>query len=407
MKVRTTTVAVTAVLALSLAACGSKGSRSTSGADQDQLTIGVSMSLTGSLAREGLLTRSGYEFCQQVINGKGGIPVGDRKVKLNLVFQDDTSSPDTAAQLIDQYNDKGYKLVLSPYGSAATEAAAAVVERNGQVMVDSLGADDTIFEKGYRRTFGVLSPGSEYAASIVEALHDLAKPTPKTVIFLSADDGFSKSVTTGGEKAARGLGMTVLPTQFFPNGASDVSAALSKAKALHPDVIIGSVHFVEGVAIIKQSKELGVRPQGFGETVAPPTPDFPQTLNELAEGVLGSSQWVSSGKGSDKWFGTSADYATAYKAKFGEDAQYHAASASAACLALVMAVEKAHSLQPDAVRDALASLDTPSFFGPIKFDPTGKNVTKQMSVIQIQHGEAVPVWPADVAQKPLIWPGAA
>jgi branched-chain amino acid transport system substrate-binding protein len=407
MKVRTTTVAVAALLGLLLAGCGSKGSKSTSGGDQDQLTIGVSMSLTGSTAREGLLTRSGYEFCQQVVNDKGGIAVGDHKIKLNLVFQDDTSSPDTAAQLVDQFNDKGYKLILSPYGSAATEAAAAVVERNGQVMVDSLGADDKIFDKGYRRTFGVLTPGSEYAASIIQAIHDLAKPAPKTVIFLSADDGFSKTVTTGGEKAAHDVGMTVLPTQFFPNGASDVSAALAKAKALHPDVIIGSVHFVEGVAIIKQSKELGVQPQGFGETVAPPTPDFPKTLNQLAEGVLGSSQWVASGKGSDKWFGTSADYATAYKAKFNEEAQYHAASASGACLALVIAVEKAGTTEPDKVRDALAGLDEQTFFGPIKFDPTGKNVTKKMSVIQIQQGEAVPVWPAEVAQKPLIWPGAA
>lgn len=199
--------------------------------------------------------------------------------------------------------------------------------------------------------------------------------------------------------------MQVVATEYFPEGTSDVSASLTKVKPLHPDLIVGSAHFVEGVAIIKQSKELGVTPQGFGETVAPPTPDFPETLGRLAEGVLGSSQWVPSGKGADKWFGTAKDYAATYQARLGTQPQYHAASASAACLALVLAVEKAGSTDPGRVRDALASLDVPSFFGPIKFDLTGKNVTKQMAVIQIQGGRQVAVWPQEVAQKPLVWPG--
>src|SRR2546425_268364 len=80
----------------------------------------------------------------------------------------------------------------------ATSAAAAVIERNKQVMADSSGADDAIFSKGYRRTFAVLSPATSYAASMVQALYDLADPKPKTVAFISADDGFSKTVTKGG-----------------------------------------------------------------------------------------------------------------------------------------------------------------------------------------------------------------
>lgn len=392
---------VTALLLL--AGCGSKGEEPGT-VDGDTLRLGVSLSLTGKLAREGLLTRSGYQLCESVVNDKGGVPVGGRKLELDIQIQDDTSRPDTAAQIIDNFNDEGYQLILGPYGSAATEAAAAVVERNGQVMVDSLGADDKIFDKGYRRTFAVLSPGSQYAASIVSAIHDLAKPTPRTVAFLSADDGFSKTVTAGGVKAARKLGMRVVAEEYFPNGASDVSSTLTKIKPLRPDLVIGSVHFVEGVAIIKQSKELGIRPMAFGETVAPPTPDFPKTLGPLADGVLGSSQWVPSGAGEDKWFGDAGDYAATYQARFGEAAQYHAASATAACLAFVLAVEKAGSTEADAVRDALAALDAESFFGPITFDETGKNTTKQMSVIQIQDGKPVAVWPSDVATGKLRWP---
>ncbi len=407
---RTALVATTLAVALAVTACGSKGSRSAgSGAKNggsDTLAVGASMSLTGKLAREGELTKEGYSACQDVVNAKGGVSVGGKKLKLAIQYQDDTSTPDTAAQLVDQFNDKGVKFILSSYGSANTEAQAAVVERNGQLMLDSAGADDKIFSKGYKRTFAVLSPATEYAAAIVKAIGELATPKPKTIAFLSADDGFSKTVTVGGAAEAKNEGFTVLPTQFFPNGASDVSSALTKVKGARPDVIIGSVHVVEGIAIVKQAKELGIAPSGgFGETVAPPTPDFAKSLGALADGVLGSSQWTREVKGQDTYFGTAKDYASLIQSKFGHAPDYHDAEASAACLALLLGVQKAGSTDVDKVRDAVAGLDEQSFFGHIKFDETGQNTFKPMLVVQVQNGKPVTVWPKEAATSALIWPG--
>jgi branched-chain amino acid transport system substrate-binding protein len=398
---------VLAATVVATAGCGSKGAAGTGGSDSDTVVVGASLSLTGSLAREGQLTKEGYQLCQQKVNDAGGVDVGGTKMPLKIKYQDDTSEPDVAARLVDQFNDQGIKLILSSYGSANTEAQAAVIERNGQVMVDSAGADDQIFAQGYKRTFAVLSPASEYAASIIKAIDELADPRPKTVAFLSADDGFSKTGAEGGMAAAKEAGFEVLPVEYFPAGSTDVSSALTHVKGQHPDVIIGNVHLEEGVAIIKQSKELGITPMGFGETVAPPTPDFVKTLGQAAEGVLGSSQWTETTTGQDKYFGTAKDYAADIEEKFGHAPDYHDAEASAACLAMVLAVEKAGSTEPDAVRDALAGMDTESFFGTIKFDETGQNVYKPMSVIQIQDGKAVTVWPTDSAEADFIWPGTS
>ncbi len=398
--------AVITVGSVVMAGCGSKGEVQSQGAaSSGTLAIGASISLTGSLAREGELTKEGYQLCQDKVNAKGGVDVGGKKAQLDIQYQDDTSKPDVAAQLVDQFNDKGVKLILSSYGSANTEAQAAVIERNGQLMVDSAGADNKIFSKGYKRTFAVLSPATEYASSIVKAVNEFATPKPKSMVFLSADDGFSKTVTEGGIKTAKDLGFTVMDPQYFPNGTSDVSSALTKVKGGHPDVIIGSVHLVEGVAIVKQAKELGVTPAGFGESVAPPTPDFAKTLGAEAENVLGSSQWTDATTGQDKYFGTAKDYAKDIQARFGHAPDYHDAEASAACLALVLAVEKAGASDADKVRDALAGVDTTSFFGKIKFDATGQNVYKPMSVIQVQNGKAVTVWPKESAEAKMIWPG--
>jgi branched-chain amino acid transport system substrate-binding protein len=393
-------------LAMALAtACGKGGdSDEGGGLKGDKLQIGAALSLTGSLAKEGALTKQGYQLCQEKVNQRGGVKVGDKEAKLAISYSDDKSEPDTAARLIDKFNDDGIKLTLGPYGSPSTEAAAAAVERNGQVMVDSSGADDNIFTKGYKNTFAVLSPASDYVAVIVEAITSSANPKPKTVAMLSADDGFSATAAEGGVKAAEEAGLEVVAEESFPEHTTDVSSALTKVKGKNPDLILGSVHVEEGIAIVKQSAELGVQPQGFGETVAPPTPDFSKALGSSANGVVGSTQWTAEVKGRDEIFGTAQDYAADFKERFGDDAEYHSAEGAAACLALVLAVEDAGSADPDKVRDSLASLDTESFFGPIKFDDTGKNVTKPMSAIQIQNGKVTTIYPKDQAQAELQWP---
>ena len=393
-------------LAMALAtACGKGGdSDEGGGLKGDKLQIGAALSLTGSLAKEGALTKQGYQLCQEKVNQRGGVKVGDKEAKLAISYSDDKSEPDTAARLIDKFNDDGIKLTLGPYGSPSTEAAAAAVERNGQVMVDSSGADDNIFTKGYKNTFAVLSPASDYVAVIVEAITSSANPKPKTVAMLSADDGFSETAAEGGVKAAEEAGLDVVAEESFPEHTTDVSSALTKVKGKNPDLILGSVHVEEGIAIVKQSAELGVQPQGFGETVAPPTPDFSKALGSSANGVVGSTQWTAEVKGRDEIFGTAQDYAADFKERFGDDAEYHSAEGAAACLALVLTVEDAGSADPDKVRDSLASLDTESFFGPIKFDDTGKNVTKPMSAIQIQNGKVTTIYPKEQAQAELQWP---
>lgn len=402
---RVAAVSIIATCGLLITGCGSKGKASNDTATANgTLTVGAALPLTGQLAREGILTQEGYQLCEEKINAKGGIDVGGKKVKLNIKFQDDTSKPDVAAQLVDQFNDQGVSFILSSYGSAATEAQAAAVEKNGQVLLDSAGADDKIFEKGYKRTFAVLSPATEYTSSMVKAVAELANPKPKTVVFISADDGFSKTATQGGEATAKKLGLTVLPSQYVPNGTTDVSSALIAIKGQNPDVVFVSAHVVEGIAVVQQAKGLGVTPQAFGITVATPTPDFVKTLGAAANGVLGSSQWSPTTKGKDKFFGTAKDYAAAFQAKFNRAPDYHNAEATAACLTLALAIEKAGSTDTDKVRDAIAATDAETFFGKIKFTPEGKNLAKEMSVIQIQAGKVVTIWPKDSAEGKIIWP---
>src|SRR2546429_6824478 len=115
-------VVLGAVVALSAAACGGGGNTTTSGST---ITFAAPVSETGAFGQaEGLYTLQGYKFCVNTLNAKGGITFGGQSHQVSLVTQDDQSVAATSAQIVDQFNDQGRKLILSPYGSAATTADA-------------------------------------------------------------------------------------------------------------------------------------------------------------------------------------------------------------------------------------------------------------------------------------------
>jgi branched-chain amino acid transport system substrate-binding protein len=405
-------LAVGAVLGLATVACGGGGGGSTAGST---ITFAAPVSQTGAFGQaEGLYTLQGYKFCVQTLNAKGGISFGGQSHQVALVTQDDQSTAATSAQIVDGYNDKGYKLILSPYGSAGTLAVAPVVERNAQVMVDSNGADTAIFSHGYKDTFAVLSPSSTYVTTIIDALAALS-PAPKTIAVIAASDGFSQHAAQVGVQEAQAKGMTVLPSATAYTSSTkvnanvtDVSSALIAIKGTNPDVIIVSAHLNEAVAAVKQASEIGVKPKlGFAATVAPPTPAFISALGTSSEGVLGSTQWVPEISATDSLFGTAQQFLNNFTSTYGwspHQYPYQAADAAAACEALSLAIQKAGSTDPAKVRDALAGLQADTFYGRIQFDSTGMNTNKPMYVIQIQSAAFVTVYPSNLATKQAVWP---
>ena len=408
--------AMAAFAVLTAAACG--GGTSNNSSSGSTITFAAPVSQTGAFGQaEGLYTLQGYKFCVDTLNSKGGITFGGQSHQVKFVSQDDQSVAATSAQIVDQFNDQGDKLILSPYGSGGTLAVAPVVERNGQVMVDSNGADTAIFSHGYKNTFAVLSPSSTYVTTIIDSLAAL-NPAPKTVAVIAASDGFSQHAAEQGVKEAQGKGMTVVPspdaytskTKVTAN-TTDVSSALIALKGSNPDVIIISAHLNEAVAAVKQASELGVKPKlGYAATVAPPTPAFISALGKSSEGVLGSTQWVPEISASDSLFGNAHEFLTGFTSAFGYSQNqypYQAADAAAACEVLSLAIQKAGSADPSAVRTALAGLKADTFYGHVEFDSTGMNTNKPMYVIQIQKSAFITVYPSNLASKQATWPAIA
>jgi branched-chain amino acid transport system substrate-binding protein len=384
-------------VALLASACGSSATPAPS--IGSTLVIGSAISLTGSQSKEGNLAKQGYDLWLDWITQQGGITVNGVKHPVKLIYEDDQSKPDLSATLLEKLiTDEKAQFILGPYGSAATATDAVVAEKDGIPMVEANGAAQSIFNHGYKYTFGVLSPANKYLTGVLDMAATL-NPKPTTIAMLKANDNFSLEVAKAVEEYAPTKGMQVVFTKSYPAAAPDLTGLLSQVKPLNPDIILNSGHLAEAIAINKAAKDLNISAKIFAYSVGPSTPDFVNALGKDANYVYDGSQWTPQVKYSPSFYLSVSQYVQAYKSKYSSsDApDYHVAESTAACLALQKAIENAKSLDPAKVRDALASLDVTTFFGEIKFDSRGINTFKPMVVEQIQGGAHVTVFPTDVA----------
>src|SRR5207302_6741558 len=170
---------------------------------QGPVRIGASLSLTGTYAKLGKNQHEGYQLCQKDLNARGGL-LG-RKVE--FVVYDDQSLPPTGVRLYEKLiTEDKVDVVMGPYSSPVTEAAANVTEKYRKVMVSPLAATTSIFRKEPRRKYIVmmLTPAERY----FEGFIDIAvKRGLKTIAVINEDALFSKAAAAGAANLARAKGM--------------------------------------------------------------------------------------------------------------------------------------------------------------------------------------------------------
>ncbi len=390
MKLRLTAALGAFALCVSLAAPSAPVS-----ASDDTIVFGSPVSLTGNLTKEGHLTQEGYDLWKNYVNAHGGIKVGGKTYKVEIKYYDDESKNDTSAQLAERLIDQDHvNFLLGPYGSGTSFTVAQIAERKKIPMVEGNGAAEKIFNQGFKYTFGVLSPAKRYLEGILDMARS-EKPPAQTVAITAASDAFSQEVAAGAAAYATAHGMKVVYSNKYPDTATDVSSIISALKQTNPDVILNAGHLQDALLVQKGLKEQNVQAKAYGYSVGPDTPDFANSLGKDANDVFGGAQWSDAVKyhGSPGFYRSAREYAKAIDSTYHHRADYHNAESSAACLAFQYAIERAGSLDPAKVRDALAKLDVTTFYGILKFDSRGLNVYKPMVVNQIQNGRLTTVWP--------------
>ena len=386
------------------------GSAGSAGAGEF-ITLGAAVSETGKYSTNGKHTRNGYNLAIKRINEMGGINVGGKSYQLKVIYYDDESTPARGAQLAERLiKQDGIKYMLGPYSSGLTKAIAPVTEKYGIPMVEGNGASRSLFNKGYKYLFAVLSTSEQYLAEAVNLAAENAGKLGKsasdiTVALAMENDPFSQDIRAGVLDDAKRHGMKVVIDDKLPKDLSDMAATLTKVKALKPDLLIVSGHSKGAALAQRQSSDMKVDVPMLAMThceAAKVQDKFPGT----SDYTLCATQWASTMSYSDKWFGSASDYANTFRAEYEgyTVVPYQAAESTASVLVWADAFERAGSLDTDALRDALAATEMQTFYGNIKFAPTGQNVAKPMALRQIIGGKYKVVAPSKWAEIPVVFP---
>jgi branched-chain amino acid transport system substrate-binding protein len=353
---------------------------------QGPIRLGASLSLTGTYAKLGNYQHEGYKLCTKQLNDKGGL-LG-RKVE--FIVYDDQSAPATGVRLYEKLiTEDKVDAVMGPYSSPITEAVANVTEKYRKVMVSPLASTTSIFRKGRKYIFMVISPAEVYLEGLVDMA---AKRGLKSIAVLNEDTLFTKTAAQATAEMARKRGLQVVFQEAYPKGNQDFSAILTKVRASNPDVLAAATYFDDAVALTRQMRELNVNPKMFGVTVGGDLPEFHDLLKQNAEYVYGATQWDDALP-----YPGVKEFVAAYKQEFGREPVYHSAAGYAGCVVYAEAVKRAGSLEADRVRQQLLELETRTAFGNYKVDQDGFQTGHKMVMLQWQDGKKVIVWPDELA----------
>jgi branched-chain amino acid transport system substrate-binding protein len=304
----------------------------------DTIILGAAVSLTGKYSINGEHTKNGYELAVKRINELGGVKVGGKSYKFKIIYYDDESNSGRAAQLAERLiKQDGVKFMLGPYSSGLTKAIAPITEENKIPMVEANGASRSLFTKGYKYLFAVLSAANQYLEVAIDLAVEKNGGKPVRIAMAFEQDAFSQDVRLGVVDAAKRTGSEIIIDDKLPKELNDMAAILSKVKATKPDVLVVSGH--------SKGASLNYK---------------------------------------DKFFGTAAKFDKDFNAEYGYAPPYQAAESAAALLVYKDAFERANSFDKEKVRDALEETFMQTFYGNIKFSPQGQNIAKPMVLFQVR-----------------------
>jgi branched-chain amino acid transport system substrate-binding protein len=273
--------------------------------------------------------------------------------------------------------------MLGPYSSGLTKAIAPITEENKIPMVEANGASRSLFTKGYKYLFAVLSAANQYLEVAIDLAVEKNGGKPVKIAMAFEQDAFSQDVRLGVVDAAKRTGSKIIIDDKLPKELNDMAAILSKVKATKPDVLVVSGHGKGALTAIRQISEMKVDVPMLAMTHCDAT-KLAKQHGRKAEYALCAAQWHKSLSYKDKFFGTAAKFDKDFNAEYDYAPPYQAAESAAALLVWKDAFERANSFDKEKVRDALEETFMQTFYGNIAFSPQGQNIAKPMVLFQVR-----------------------
>jgi branched-chain amino acid transport system substrate-binding protein len=375
---------------------------------EDVIVLGATLSLSGKYAQDGANTKNGYELAVRKINDKGGVKIGGKSYRLALRYYNDESTPSRGMELAERLiKQDSVKFMLGPSGLGLTKAILPVVEKYKVPMIEADADARELYARDRRYLFAVASASEQYLTPVIELAVEyagaLGKSKERLKVALAMErDSLAREIRAGVLAAVTRHGMKVVIDDQLSPELNDMSVTLTKVQTLRPDLLLISGQEQGALTAVTQIEALKIDVPILAMTHCD-SAQLVEKLGDAAENVFCAHQWHRSLGYKDALFGAAEDFARHFEQTYKYAAPHQAASSAAAVHVFADALARAKSLDPEAVRDAIAETELETFYGPVKFDAAGRNIAKPMVVTQIQGGEYVVVAPAALAKgEPIV-----
>jgi branched-chain amino acid transport system substrate-binding protein len=378
------------------------GTQFSAASAEDVIKIGAPLPMTGPLAPEAVKQQQGYDLWAEQANKAGGISVGGKTYKVEIVYTDYQSNTPRAVQATEQLiTQNNVNFMFAPFGSGAAKAASTVSEKYKVPTVAATASSAQVYDQGYKYLFGTFTPNDTLTTPLTRIVKAKA-PDVKKVAILARNDLFPLAIAQEMEKSAKANGIEVVYSEKYAIGTLDHSAALSQIKSLSPQWIFITGYVNDLLLVRKQMVDQQMKAPVVTMIAGPAYRDFIDSAGKSAENLTSASWWhpAEDYQGKDI-FGSTTNFVKLFHAKYNSDPDYGQASAAVCGALFQLAIEKANSLDRDKVRDALASMDTVTFWGPVKFGANGQINSLEPPVFQIQGGKPIVLFPAAIKQGDL------
>jgi branched-chain amino acid transport system substrate-binding protein len=342
----------------------------------DVIKIGVNETMTGWGAPYGDMTWKGIQLAHEHKPEVLGRPV-------ELVLVDNKSEKSESAIAAQRLVE--VEKVVAVVGVNSSSMAMAQNEVLDKAKIPSIGPACTnplvTQDKPYAFRAAFIDPvqgwaGAKYATEELQA---------KTAVLL-VDITLDYCVGLANYFRTNFIQMTgddhsILGYFSFQTGDRDFTAQLTQIKALNPDVIFAPNEYAEEAAIVQQAAQLGITaPFLAGDSVD--VPEFMEIAGEYAEGFSYTAQFHPDGYTHPE----AVKFIDGFRDAYGIEPETFSVTGYDAYMILLDAIERAGSVDPDAIQKALTETSFVGARGLTVFDEEG-NAQLGVPVIQVKDGK--------------------
>jgi branched-chain amino acid transport system substrate-binding protein len=280
----------------------------------ETLKIGVLASLTGPGAPWGLGLDGGVRIAADEVNQKGGLNVGKKNYKIEVVAYDDQYKAASAVVAINRLIDNdNVRFVFGPIGSVSLLAIKGTTEEKDVFLFPNTWTAST-FDNA-KNIFRVASTTQEFVPDLLKWLKK-NRPEIKNVATLSPNDETGWNSQKVQKKAYADAGYHIVFAENFERSQTDFRAILTKLLSKNPDSIeLDTVPPATAGLIIRQARDLGFKGQ-FTKFGGFDVSEIVKTAGaKNAEGVVGQ---LNADPNSPEWASLKAKFQQFHKNEMGD-----------------------------------------------------------------------------------------